>query len=236
MKIEKAVHYGTWFYTRPEGSQRSAEIILPLVFDLLKPKSVVDIGCGAGTWLNAAEALGVARRVGFEGEWAASSGHEMRHEMRLQNLEQPIITDEKFDFAMCVEVAEHLSEDRAPSLVRDLCKFSDFVLFGAAIPGQGGVNHINEQWQSYWAEKFAANGYLPYDVVRPRVWEDDEVLYWYRQNLLLYVRDTAADRLKGRAERCTMVDVVHPLQYMKTPNLRASVKNTISAARQRLGL
>ncbi len=32
------------------------------------------------------------------------------------------------------------------------------MLFDAAVPGAGGKGHVNEPWQSFWAEKFAARG------------------------------------------------------------------------------
>lgn len=55
----------------------------------------------------------------------------------------------RFDLAMTIEVAEHLTPVRADSFVEDLTRLSDVVLFSAAIPAQGGINHVNEQWQSY---------------------------------------------------------------------------------------
>jgi hypothetical protein len=68
------------------------------------------------------------------------------------------------------------------------------VLFSAAIPGQGGNNHVNEQWQSYWADRFAAHGYGPRDIVRPAVRDDRSVAYWYRQNAVLYSKGHPTDR------------------------------------------
>jgi len=39
-----------------------------------------------------------------------------------------------------------------------LVKAAPVVLFSAAIPLQGGTEHVNEQWQSYWAKLFAEHG------------------------------------------------------------------------------
>ena len=79
------------------------------------------------------------------------------------------------DLAVSLEVAEHLSEKRAPSFIDDLCTASSCVLFGAAIPEQEGVGHLNEKWPSYWTKLFEKRGYEPYDVVRPKVWGDQGV-------------------------------------------------------------
>jgi SAM-dependent methyltransferase len=157
------------------------------VFEQTNPASVVDVGCGAGTWLAAARKLGAGKAVGVEGAWvanvrSASTDIEMHH----ADLEAPLPPLGRFDLAMCMEVAEHLSRDRAESLVADLCALSDTVLFSAAVPWQGGIGHLNEQPQSYWAGLFAENGFGAHDVIRPRVWKDGRVSYWYRQNAILY--------------------------------------------------
>ena len=44
-------------------------------------------------------------------------------------------------------------------LVATITKHGDAVLFSAAIPGQGGQDHLNEQWPEYWQKKFEVNGY-----------------------------------------------------------------------------
>jgi SAM-dependent methyltransferase len=202
--------YDDAFYTRQrEGSKRSARIILPIIFDLIKPQSIVDIGCGVGTWLSVASELGVGNLVGFEGNWVKDvRKEEGNFSVNFSDLERKIATADRFDLAICLEVAEHLSEARADSLVADLCSLSDVVLFGAAVPGQGGTGHVNEQWQSYWANNFQKNGLLAYDVIRPEVWTNDQVRPWYRQNILLYSRKPLPGYQAAR-----MVDVIHPVVY-----------------------
>jgi len=196
--------YSKVFYDwQRTGSHRSAEKILPIVFDAVAPKTVVDVGCGVGPWLDVARNLG-ASVVGFEGEWATSLGPAYPGlEIRVADLEQPLKVDQTFDLAMTVEVAEHLSPERADSFVADLVKLAPHVLFSAAVPGQGGNNHVNEQWQSYWADRFAAHGYGPRDIVRPKVWNDRRVAYWYRQNVILYSKGFVTERAPG-------FDQVHP--------------------------
>jgi len=203
--------YNEAFYLQQrEGSKKSASVILPIVFDIFKPKAVVDIGCGVGTWLSIAGKLGATKLVGLEGNWVKDVKKEPGNiQVNLCDLEREIAAPaQKFDLALCLEVAEHLSERRSESLVGDLCTLSDVVLFGAAIPGQGGTMHINEQWQSYWATKFRRRGYLPYDVVRPQIWNNADVELWYRQNMLVYAKSS----VEGYAQ-AQMIDVIHPGVY-----------------------
>jgi hypothetical protein len=62
------------------------------------------------------------------------------------------------------------------------------VIFGAAIPGQGGTGHINEQWPEYWIDKFSDNGFDVFDIFRKEVRANDEVAPWYAQNCFLFIQ------------------------------------------------
>ncbi|HEY8005334.1 MAG TPA: methyltransferase domain-containing protein [Methylocella sp.] len=182
--------YGSSFYDRQrEGSLRSAQAILPIVFALTNPKSVVDFGCGVGTWLATAKRLGAEHCLGLEGAWVKTQTLAAADlEIRETGLEQPVSLQERYDLAISLEVAEHLAPERADSFVADLCRASNVVLFSAAIPGQDGDGHQNEQWPSYWAERFLRLGYMPLDVIRPIVQSDPTIEVWYRTNIVLYAR------------------------------------------------
>ena len=198
--------YTAGFYEQQRaGSARSADLILPIVFHVVRPRSVVDVGCGTGTWLLSARRLGAARTLGIDGHWVealtANAGLEIRH----GHFEEPIVLGETFDLALCLEVAEHVSPGRARGLVSDLTRLAPNVLFSAAIPGQGGHLHLNEQWQSYWAGLFAEEGFGARDIVRPQVRWRRGVEFWYRQNAILYSRGAP---IVPPAQ----LDLVHPLQ------------------------
>ena len=85
-------------------------------------------------------------------------------------------------------MVEHLPESHADPIVDGLCASADVILFSAAIPLQGGENHINEQWPTYWQARFAARGFVMLDVFRERFWNEPKVDWWYRQNLFLVCR------------------------------------------------
>jgi SAM-dependent methyltransferase len=194
--------YDEAFYEHQrEDSLRSGLAVLPLVLDLFEVRSLVDFGCGAGTWLAAARRLGVERTVGLEGPWVtADTLVDPGIDLRTRNLERPGAgPDERFDLAMSLEVAEHLDATRADSFVAEICACSPRVLFSAAVPGQGGAHHVNEQWPDYWASRFAAHGYRPLDVVRPRLWDDDSLPIHYRQNVFLYVHESEFDAVAAKA-------------------------------------
>lgn len=123
--------------------------------------------------------------------------------------------NQKYDLCISLEVAEHLSEANAKNFVDFLCEASDVVLFSAAIKYQGGTNHINEQWQSYWIDLFKSNSYEWLDLFRPSLWNNTSVAWWYRQNTFLFVGPSNS-LLNVKALRDLekpVSDVVHPRNY-----------------------
>lgn len=194
------------------GSRQSARRVAPIVTGLLHPRSVVDIGCGVGTWLAAFRDLGIEDVVGYDGDYVDRSLLQIPAEaFHPVDLNQPLRLSRRFDLAVSLEVGEHLHPERSGSLVADLVAAAPVVLFSAAIPFQGGTDHINERWQDYWAEQFALHGYHPRDYVRPRIWDDPTVEPWYAQNTLLYVSsDTKLPETPGIPLR-----VVHPVVFQQ---------------------
>ncbi len=134
------------------------------------------------------------------------------------------------DLVISLEVAEHLTPEAGQRLVDRLCGLSDLILFSAAIPGQGGTNHINERWQSEWAELFAQYEYRAFDIVRPKIWDDERIASYYRQNMIVYARrGTKADKiLKSKFSgvvNSSQLNMVHPEIYERLYWYRQKVKN-----------
>jgi SAM-dependent methyltransferase len=163
--------------------------IVPVIMDLVNPTSVVDVGCGLGTFIHVFKDTGVADALGIDGSWCNKEllfKYINKEEFLEKDLEQIIRIDKKFDLVVCLEVAEHLTEKRADSFVLDLILLGDVILFSAAIPKMGGINHINEQWPDYWMKKFESHGYVAHDILKPFFWNNDRIWWWYRQNMLFF--------------------------------------------------
>lgn len=128
------------------------------ILDRFAPASVLDVGCGTARILARLAARGVVVR-GVEGSRHAIAASPVADAIVRRNLEQGVPDLGRFDLALCIEVAEHLPERVAPKLVDGLTRASDRVLFTAAVPGQGGTHHVNEQPRAYWERLFAARGF-----------------------------------------------------------------------------
>jgi cyclopropane fatty-acyl-phospholipid synthase-like methyltransferase len=200
----------------------SAERILKTLFEFVAPQSLLDVGCGVGSWLKSAQQLGISDIRGLEGSWLDRSKVVVDPSLvETRDLEQGFSLGRQFDLVVCLEVAEHLSPDSAPRLVDSLIAHGDLVLFSAAIPYQGGHHHLNEQFPDYWAGLFSSHGYRPVDLIRPRLWTDETVWYWLRQNAILYAHQSVLDaneKLRREFEEIRPLDLVHPFYYLVRMN------------------
>ncbi len=216
-KIYQDLHGGQ-LSQQEQNNRHSALHILGLVRQYLQPKSILDVGCGLGTWLSAAQSLGIADIFGVEGPWADPKTIAIDQKLvKILDLEKPIALGRRFDLALCLEIGEHLSPAAAPSLVQSLVSHADVVLFSAAIPHQGGAHHVNEQFPDYWAPLFAKYGYHVVDCIRPKIWYDREILWWLRQNILFFVSEKALagnEKLRLEKEVSRPLSIVHPDVYL----------------------
>jgi SAM-dependent methyltransferase len=175
-----------FFDDQSSGSIVSAREIVPIVMERYRPSTVVDVGCGIGTWAVVFEESG-CRVVGIDGGYVSYEQRLIDNFLEM-DLNNPISFPEKFDLAVCLEVAEHLPKSRSEGLVEDLTKLSDRILFSAAIPGQGGTGHINEQPLMFWVKFFYERDYRMRDVLRKDIKDNEKISWWYRQNIVVFER------------------------------------------------
>lgn len=214
-------------------SVRSARQIIPMIIELLNPASIVDLGCGPGSWLFVATENGIKDIFGIDGPWVNRNELKIPADKFLtHDLNTPLRLDRKFDLVLSLEVAEHLSRQSANTLVDSLVALGDMVLFSAAIPFQGGTNHINEQWPEYWAEKFRLRKYRVVDCFRNRLWQNENVAYWFAQNMLLYVKEELLEQQPRLAHYARLTEHnylsrIHPKTFLKSRETLSNPKTIL---------
>lgn len=211
-----------WHGRHATKTEASADRILSVLRAALPFRSALDVGCGDGIWLEAAQRLGIETIFGVDGPWTDVAKLRIpRNSFQVVDLETSFNLGRKFDLVTCLEVAEHVSAHGGPELISTLTDHGDVVLFGAAIPFQGGFRHINEQWPSYWAKLFESRSFRHFDLIRPQIWTDDDIHFWYKQNILVYINqnrtdliDAANDYQRRIGLRPYPVDMVYPELYL----------------------
>lgn len=207
-----------WYYIgRHDITAYAARRIMSLVLDNVpRINSVVDFGCGVGTWLQVCrDMLGTVDILGLDGSWLPQDALLIpRERFRVANLADFVELDEHYDLAIGLEVVEHIPAEYESNYINSLVCASNIVLFSAAAPRQPGFNHVNCQWPTHWVELFVDLGYVPYDFIRPAIWGDIRIPWWYRQNVLLFVHADLVPRIKQEpvlGDRLAALNVVHPV-------------------------
>lgn len=175
--------------------------------------SAIDLGCGIGVWLNGIKEVfdKYAKVRGYDGEYVDRENLVIaEEEFVVWDLKNKVVDEERYDIAISLEVAEHLPKDCDDNFIDSLVQLSDIVLFSAALPNQGGTEHVNEQTLSYWIKKFDERNYEFYDIIRPHIWENKDVSFWYKQNTVVFVkRNSKAEMLLENIKK-QIIDIVHP--------------------------
>lgn len=233
--------YGDWFFDlQTQQSSESAAVVAPIVVEMLPITSVLDVGGGVGAWAAAFAQAGAHESHCIDGDYVRRRQLLVPESaFRSHDLTQPLDLGRRYSLCVCLEVGEHLSLAASSTLVASLVRHADAILFSAAIPQQGGERHINEQWPSFWRQRFADHGYEPFDVIRPRIWSDSQVGFWFRQNLFVYAINDAARQLRSLPFVPPPFDLVHPELWTSrnaepAPSIRTALVLVGRALRRRL--
>jgi len=191
-------------------NMNASTIVVPIILELFPAtESVIDFGCGLGTWLKAFKDNGIKQIYGLDGDWCNNDllfKYINKNEFKNVDLETPIHLNKIYDLVISLEVAEHISEQFADIFVQSLVDAGKIILFSAAIPGQDGYNHINEQFPSYWVNKFKKHEYKSYDIIRRKIWNNPNIETWYKQNIFLAVHNS----IEMNYEESEILPLIHP--------------------------
>lgn len=171
--------------------EHTPKVLAETVSNFYRPKTVVDFGCGCGIYLREFELLG-AEVFGIDGSPAAERNLAIpRDKFRLADLTKSIYLGERYDCAICFEVAEHIPTSASLTLVDNITRGSDLVVFSSAHKGQGGHDHINEQNPEFWTALFQKKGFkfLAEDTEKIRkTLGDAGAIFWLVDNIAVFRR------------------------------------------------
>jgi SAM-dependent methyltransferase len=185
---QPAYVYGDRFFRMADQTAAAAaDGLLPHIAAEVRIRSVLDVGCGRGVWLAWWLRHGASEVIGVDGSYVDSEQLAIsRSAFRALDVSAPFSLGRQFDLVQSLEVAEHLDESCADAFIANLVAHGTLILFSAAVPGQGGEHHVNEQPWEYWRQKFAAREFELFDFVRPRARDDHSIYFCYRFNSFLF--------------------------------------------------
>lgn len=150
----------------------------------INPKKVVDIGCGPGTYVYSLRDNGI-NAYGYDIDDRVD-GKDYLKKLSLFEI------NDKSDVVICLEVAEHIETSLSDSIVDSIIRNVNddgMIIWTAAIPGQGGVGHINCQTKEYWEEKFISRGFHRDCAIESNLLEyirSGPYMEWFLQNLMIF--------------------------------------------------
>jgi len=234
--MEQDYYTNDFFTNQMPISKKSASVILPELFNIFPFHSMLDIGCGTGEWLNiASNQLGLNEFIGVDGDYVNPELLAIpKSNFIPYDLKTPLNLNREFDLVLSAEVAEHLPDEVSDIFINSIVRHGKIILFSAAAPGQGGTYHVNEQWQDFWVKKFMDRGYMPIDFLRDKMWYKKGVDWWYKQNMILFVKSEVLETntelkkiyLQNKKE---IYKKVHPEMIFAQKNIHNSLGRFIEA-------
>lgn len=185
--------------------QDQARNLSALLLEMYSPKSVVDLGCNDGLYLEGFWKAG-CEIIGIDKYYRGNHPH-----IETWDLTAPLGL-RKRDLAICLEVLEHIPAEDSASVLMNLCKASDTIIFSAAVPGQGGDGHINCQPKQHWIDRFADRGFYVNQKETTYILQNMRVkpntMGWLMNNLMVLQKAGTESKFKEKL-RLHVVSLPH---------------------------
>lgn len=148
-----------------------------------KDKPLFDFGCGPGEYLRYFHDIGFQKLKGFEGTTLS---------FEFGNVEVRDITESFQDVqignVICLEVAEHIPEQYTDVFLDNLTRhLYGRLILSWAIPGQGGLGHVNCRHNIWVIEKMRTLGLSlrVLDTLHSRQMVSNNA-HWFRNTLMVF--------------------------------------------------
>lgn len=199
----------------------SPTLIIQEILEHFSPQSVIDVGCWLWTFVKVLQDKWIDA-YGVDGARVEQDKLFIDQEYFIErDLEKYQTFEQRYDLALSLEVAEHLSDKSAKDFVKTLTSSSDYIVFSAALPNQWWQNHLNEQKPEYREKIFNDEGYIFYDVFRHVFWNNPDIFWRYKQNMFLVAKQwvSVPNTLIERPPR----HIIHPALYTLRHNQMSTI-------------
>ena len=148
---------------------------------------MVSLGDGPGVYKEKITKLGkVESYDAFDGAPFTEIATEGR--CKFLDLSVPVYHLKKYDWAISMEVVEHIPEEYEKNYLDNLARYAiEGIIFSWAKPGQGGHSHVNEKPFEYAVEQLRDRGFK-LDADLSKEIQNAADLSWLKANLNIFVR------------------------------------------------
>lgn len=168
------------------GHKHDEGIVSEILKQYEEPAMLADLGCGDGwycqqlkkTWKNAII-------HGYEG-CSDMKTEGVYDDIFVLDLSLKRYADMKYDLVLCIEVGEHIPEEKEQVFLDNIREFcSKRIIMSWATPGQRGRGHFNEKPEEYIYEEMVKRGFEVNEQVTKSL-RDAATLKWLKRTVTAY--------------------------------------------------
>ncbi len=163
------------------------------LYDELKPNSVLDLGCGVGSYLEGFFDAGCRDLLGIELNFDKAKKYIVDNIFFFiveGDATIELNLNRKFDCIISFEVGEHIEPNGTEMFINNLTSYSNkYIILTVAPPGQRGTGHINLRDRDFWIKSIVIKGFLyRKDLVEKykKVWKKFNVEKYIINNLMVF--------------------------------------------------
>ncbi|XP_071180722.1 uncharacterized protein [Mytilus edulis] len=173
--------------TETGGEHMTDMTLVKALAYFLKNKSIGSFGDGPGAYKREILKLGLVQSyTSFDGAPYCEETSEGR--VVFMDLTIPQYGIQQFDWILSLEVAEHIPKAYENIYLDNLFRHAkEGIILSWAVPGQGGLSHINNQPLQHVVDVMEKNGFT-IDQSISKVLQDSAELPWIKSNLYVYRR------------------------------------------------
>jgi len=166
------------------------------IFNTFSPDSILDLGCGVGSYIEGALLAGCKKVLGIELNF--DNAKEYFTDLICPYIISGDVTINlklqcKFDCVISFEVGEHIEPDGTQGFINNLTSYTNkYIIFTAASPGQRGTGHINLLDKNIWIESVVKKGFVYRGDLVDKCkidWKEFNVESYIIKNLMIFRKD-----------------------------------------------
>lgn len=163
-EFNKEIYNDRYFRWHNDNARPYSIPSIQYVLSKYSISSMVDFGCGIGSYIEAAVKHGLDDVKGYEYAIESAKKYTPLHIQKY--IEYGVdctkkIHTKKYDCVISIEVAEHIIPTGSDMFVDNISNSvsnDGMIIFSAAQPNQRGSGHINCRPKEFWVDKFENHG------------------------------------------------------------------------------